>query len=197
MHKDLLEITIPQLQALYAKGKYTITDVTRWYMGRIQKYNGIYRAVQTVDVGGALQTARTEDADKRATHGPLWGVPVAIKANTAVKGLLNTDGWESSAIPSHEFIAPKDGPVVAKLRGAGAVIIGITNMPISPPATPTVRRRSNWRRPYRKIKAFRFSAWPISDRCLGNAKPTGYRVKRSSNPSWTMRKAPGLTEDAS
>jgi hypothetical protein len=59
MDKDLLEITIPQLQALYAKGKYTITDVTRWYIGRIQKYNGIYRAAQTVDVGGALQTARS------------------------------------------------------------------------------------------------------------------------------------------
>jgi aspartyl-tRNA(Asn)/glutamyl-tRNA(Gln) amidotransferase subunit A len=116
MDQDLLEITIAQLQALYAKGKYTITDVTRWYMGRIQKYNGIYRAVQTVDVGGALQTAGTEDADKRATHGPLWGVPVAIKANTAVKGLVNTDGWESSAIPGHELIAPKDATVVAKLR---------------------------------------------------------------------------------
>jgi aspartyl-tRNA(Asn)/glutamyl-tRNA(Gln) amidotransferase subunit A len=129
MDKDLLEITVPQLQALYAKGKYTVADVTRWYMGRIQQYNGIYRALQTVDVDGALQTARTEDADKRAVHGRLWGVPVVIKANTAVRGLLNTDGWESFAKPGHEFIAPKDATVVAKLRAAGAVIIGITNMP--------------------------------------------------------------------
>jgi aspartyl-tRNA(Asn)/glutamyl-tRNA(Gln) amidotransferase subunit A len=129
MNKDLLEITISQLQALYAKGKYSVTDVTRWYMGRIEHYNGIYRAVQTVDVDGAMQTARTEDADKHGTHGPLWGVPVVIKANTAVKGVLNTDGWEGFAMPRHEFIASKDATVVARLRAAGAVIIGITNMP--------------------------------------------------------------------
>jgi amidase len=129
MDRSLLEITIPQLQALYAQGKYTITDVTRWYIGRIARYNAIYRAVQTVDVDGAMARARAEDAGKSGTHGPLWGVPVLIKANTAVKGLLDSDGWQGFAIPAHEFVAPKDATVVAKLRAAGAVIIGITNMP--------------------------------------------------------------------
>src|SRR5438132_9733203 len=104
MERDLMEITIPQLRMLYAQGKYTVTDVTRWYLDRIARYNPIYRAVQTVDVDGALAAARAEDSEKRGTQGPLWGVPVVIKANTAVKGLLDTNGWQGFAIPGHEFI---------------------------------------------------------------------------------------------
>ncbi len=129
MDRDLLETSIPQLQALYRHHKYTVEQVTRWYLGRIARYNGVYRSVQTVDVDGALATARQQDADRHGAHGPLWGVPMVIKANTAVKGLPNTDGWEGFAIPGHVFIAPRDATVVAKLRAAGAVILGITNMP--------------------------------------------------------------------
>ncbi|MGI4758771.1 MAG: amidase family protein, partial [Janthinobacterium lividum] len=129
MDRDLMETSIPQLHALYAKHRYTVEQVTRWYLDRVARYNGIYRSVQTVDVEGALATARQQDADKHAAHGPLWGVPIVIKANTAVKGLPDTDGWEGFAIPGHAFLAPKDAAVVAKLRAAGAVILGITNMP--------------------------------------------------------------------
>ena len=129
MDRDLMEVSIPQLQALYAKHRYTVEQVTRWYLDRMARYNGVYRAVQTVDVEGALQTARQQDADRRGTHGPLWGVPIVIKANTAVKGLPDTDGWAGFAIPGHAFAAPKDAAVVARLRAAGAVILGITNMP--------------------------------------------------------------------
>jgi amidase len=128
MDRDLMEIDIPQLQGLYAKHKYTVEQVTRWYMGRIARYNGIYRDVQTVDVKGAIETARREDKGDGA-HGALWGVPMVIKANTAVKGLPDTDGWAGFAIPGHEFVADRDATVVAKLRAAGAVILGITNMP--------------------------------------------------------------------
>lgn len=130
---QLLEIDIPHVQQLYARRRVTVTEVTRWYMGRIARYNAIYRAVQTVDVDGALAVAKAEDAQARerkpGPHGPLWGVPVVIKANTAVRGLPDTDGWRGFALPGHEFIAAKDATVVARLRGAGAVILGITNMP--------------------------------------------------------------------
>ena len=129
MDHDLMEVTIPQLETMYANHKYTVEQVTRWYLGRIARYNGIYRSVQTVDAEGALATARAEDRHPTNGYAPLWGVPIVIKANTAVKGLPDTDGWEGFAIPGHEFIAPKDATVVAKLRAAGAVILGITNMP--------------------------------------------------------------------
>src|SRR3984893_3541753 len=65
MDRDLLEVTIPQLERLYRNHKYTVTEVVRWYMARIEKYNGIYRAVQNLDAPDAFATAAHEDADAR------------------------------------------------------------------------------------------------------------------------------------
>ena len=134
MDRDLLEVTVLRLEQLYRSHKYTASDVVRWYLARIEKYNGIYRAVQTVDVKGALATAAREDAEAKAggsrfVRGPLWGVPIVIKANTSIKGLITTDGWKGYMIPGHELVAPRDATIVARLRAAGAVILGQTNMP--------------------------------------------------------------------
>ncbi len=134
MDRDLMEVTIPQLEQLYRAHKYTVTEVVHWYIARMERYNGIYGAVQTLDEAGALATAAREDADAKAggtgfVRGPMWGVPIVIKANTSVKGLITTDGWKGYLIPGHELIAPKDATIVAKLRAAGAVILGQTNMP--------------------------------------------------------------------
>jgi amidase len=134
MDRDLLEVTIPQLEQLYRSHKYTVTEVVRWYIARIEKYNGIYRAVQNLDVPGALATAAREDAEAKAggsgfVRGPMWGVPIVTKANTSIKGLVTTDGWKGYIIPGHELVAPKDATIIAKLRAAGIVILGQTNMP--------------------------------------------------------------------
>ena len=93
MDRDLLEITIPQLEQLYRSHKYTVTEVVRWYIGRIEKYNGIYRAVQTVDTAGALAAAGRQDADAKAGGNnfflfPMWGVPIVVKANTSIRNQL-------------------------------------------------------------------------------------------------------------
>ena len=132
--RDLLEVTVPKLQALYSAHKYTVTQVVEWYLGRIDKYNGIYRAVQTVDRDHALALAAGEDlAAKQGgrgfQRGPLWGVPLLIKANTSIKGLITTDGWQGFEIPGHELMPARNATVVSKLLAAGAVIIGQTNMP--------------------------------------------------------------------
>jgi amidase len=131
---DLTEVTIPQLQTFYTSHKYTVTQVVEWYLARIGKYNGIYRAIETVHKDDALSVAAAEDTAARqagrAFHrGPLWGVPIVIKANTSIQGFVTTDGWKGFVIPGHELIAPSDATVVAKLKAAGAVIIGQTNMP--------------------------------------------------------------------
>jgi len=134
MDRDLLEVTIPRLEELYSSHKYTVTQVVQWYLGRIAKYNGIYRAVQSLDVPGAMATAAREDAEAEAggagfKRGTMWGVPIVIKANTSIKELITTDGWKGYMIPGHELIAPQDATIVARLRAAGAVILGQTNMP--------------------------------------------------------------------
>jgi amidase len=132
MDKDLLEVTIPQLESFYAHHKYTVTQVVRWHLARIHRYNGIYRAVETVMQSEALAAAAREDADAAsgtAHRGPLWGVPIVIKANTSIEGQITTDGWAGFTIPGHELIAPHDATIVAKLRAAGAILVGHTNMP--------------------------------------------------------------------
>src|SRR6476619_931487 len=132
--RDLLEISIQELHRLYATHKYTVTHVVQWYLARIERYNGIYRAIEYVDGPGALKIAAREDAEVRAggsdfKRAPMWGVPIVIKANTSVEGLVTSDGWKGYRIPGHELVAPADATVVRKLKAAGAVIIGQSNMP--------------------------------------------------------------------
>jgi amidase len=132
MDRDLMEVTVDRLHALYREHRYTVTQVVKWHLDRIARYNGIYRAVQTVNGKAALAEAAREDAEAKQPGfqpGPLWGVPVVTKANTSVKGLITTDGWRGYMLPGHELIAPRDATIVAKLRAAGAILIGVTNMP--------------------------------------------------------------------
>jgi len=134
MDHDLLEVTIPRLEQMYRDHKYTVTQVANWYIGRIRRYNGVYGAIENLDVKGALETAAREDGETKAdgsglVRGPLWGVPIVIKENTSVRGLVTSDGWQGYVIPGHELIAPQDATIVARFRAAGAVILGKTNMP--------------------------------------------------------------------
>jgi len=130
MDRDLIEVTIPQLQGYYAEHRYTVAQVVDWYLARIHRYNGIYRSVEQGFDDEARATAAREDAQGAGVvHGPLWGVPMVIKANTSIAGKVTTDGWEGYTIAGHELVAPRDATIVARLRAAGAVILGHTNMP--------------------------------------------------------------------
>src|ERR1700733_5785486 len=131
MDRDLFEVTVPQLERYYVEHKYTVTQVVRWHLARIRKYDGIYRAVEQVLEKQALETAAREgaEASRGGARGPLWGVPIVIKANTSIEGQVTTDGWDGYIIPGHELVAPRDATVVSKLRAAGAILIGHTNMP--------------------------------------------------------------------
>src|SRR3954469_401999 len=129
---DLRDVTVPQLQRFYADKKYTVTQVVRWHLDRVDRYNGVYGAIETVFREEALAAAAREDADAAragATHGPLWGVPVVIKANTSIRGHVTTAGWQGFTRSGHELIAPKDATVVEKFKAAGAIIVGHANMP--------------------------------------------------------------------
>lgn len=127
--RDLLDVTVPQLQRFYAEKKYTVTQVVRWHLDRIDRYNGVYGAIETAFHEEALAEAANQDAGGAQRHGPLWGVPIAIKANTSIRGQVTTAGWAGFTRAGHELIAPKDATVVEKLKAAGAIIVGTANMP--------------------------------------------------------------------
>jgi amidase len=132
MDRDLLDVTVDRLHELYREHRYTVTQVVQWHLERIARYNGIYRAVQTVNAASALAEAAREDAEAEQPNfkpGALWGVPIVTKANTSIKGLITTDGWRGYMLPGHELLAPRDATIVIKLRAAGAIIVGVTNMP--------------------------------------------------------------------
>src|SRR5580700_10598313 len=129
MDRDLIEVTIPQLHRYYDQHRYTVAQVVDWYLERIGRYNGIYRPIEQRFDAEARALAAREDAEGITAHGPLWGVPIVIKANTSIQGKVTTDGWEGYVVPGHELVAPRDATIVAHLRAAGAIIIGHTNMP--------------------------------------------------------------------
>ena len=134
MDRDLLDVTVAGLHRLYDAKTYTVTQVVQWHLDRIDRYNGVYGAIETVFRDGALARAAALDADaaKGGTadaRGALWGVPIVIKANTSIAGEITTAGWEGFRVPGHELVAPRDATVVAKFKAAGAVIVGHTNMP--------------------------------------------------------------------
>jgi aspartyl-tRNA(Asn)/glutamyl-tRNA(Gln) amidotransferase subunit A len=91
---------------------------TSLFLERIARLNPALGALTLVDADGAMAAARAAPA------GPLRGVPVAVKANIDVAGWPTTAGVGSR----RRAIARHDAPVVARLRAAGAIIIGQANM---------------------------------------------------------------------
>ncbi|MBV6520777.1 MAG: Glutamyl-tRNA(Gln) amidotransferase subunit A [Gemmatimonadaceae bacterium] len=126
--RDLTDATVDQLQRLYERNRYTVTEVVQWHLDRIERYNHVYGAIETVLKGQALADAARLDAST-GQRGPLWGVPIVIKANTSVKGEVTTAGWAGFTRPGHELVAPSDATVVARLKAAGAIVVGLANMP--------------------------------------------------------------------
>jgi len=102
-------------------------EVVRAHLARLRAANPRVNAV-VADLGAeALRAARLADkaSARRAPLGPLHGVPVTVKENVDVKGHPNPNGVPAQA----GLIAPGDAPVVANLRRAGAIVIGLTNTP--------------------------------------------------------------------
>jgi amidase len=109
-------------------GKLTSRETTEAHLERIARLNGPINALVIVDREGAMKAARAADraaARKDARLGPLHGVPITIKEAFDVAGLHTT----SSHSPLKDNVAGTDATLVARLRAAGAVILGKTNVP--------------------------------------------------------------------
>ena len=125
---DVLERTIPQLQASMEAGRVTSRQIVAQHLARIEAYDRrgpALKALISIN-GGALDEAAALDRERVETgpRGPLHGVPVVVKDNYDVAGLPTTAGASALA----EWYPPDDAFQVAKLKEAGAVIIGKANM---------------------------------------------------------------------
>ncbi|MEK6683652.1 MAG: amidase, partial [Nitrospirota bacterium] len=123
---DLSQLTIHELHEQLKNRKTTSRALTRLVLDRIQSVEPKIHAYMTVTPEAAL--AQAEAADQwlqsgRPVH-PLTGIPIALKDNLCTKGIRTT----CSSKILENFVPPYDATVVGRLKGAGAVLIGKTNM---------------------------------------------------------------------
>jgi aspartyl-tRNA(Asn)/glutamyl-tRNA(Gln) amidotransferase subunit A len=125
--RDAWALTAADLTAAYATGAATPEDALESVLGRIEALNPGLNAVVTIDLAGARAAAAAAGARwcNGQALGPLDGIPLTVKDNLFVGGLRAT--WGSALFV--DFIAPQDDLPVARLRAAGAVIVGKTNTP--------------------------------------------------------------------
>jgi len=119
---DFDQLTLTQAAADLRAGKVTSTALTTEALARA-KANADLNAFVTLDQAGALKVAAAFDATGDRTK-PLGGVPIVIKDNIEVAGLPCSAGTPALK----DYVPTADAPVAAKLRAAGAVIIGKTSM---------------------------------------------------------------------
>ncbi|MBZ4324111.1 amidase family protein [Streptomyces huiliensis] len=122
---DLDTATIPHLQARMAAGTLTSSALTRAYLRRIAAVDPKIHAVLRTDPTALRQAAASDARHRRGTsRGPLDGIPVLLKDNIDTRDLPTTAG--SAALTGKP--PRSDAPLVTRLRAAGAVILGKTNL---------------------------------------------------------------------
>jgi amidase len=125
--RDLWQLSAVETVAAIKNKTVSVQEVTQSVLDRIAQTNPRINALPVVCAEQALVQAQA--ADKRQALGeelgPLHGVPVTIKVNVDTAGFATTDG----IVALKDNIATSDSPVVASLRNAGAIIVGLSNTP--------------------------------------------------------------------
>ena len=122
-----VEKTIPQLQRLMHSGALTSVELTLGYIRRIVDLNPALHAVIEINPN-AVAIAAQLDHERRhhnALRGPLHGIPILVKDNIATDDRMQTTAGSLALVNSQ---VPADAVVVARLRAAGAVILGKANL---------------------------------------------------------------------
>jgi amidase len=125
---DAFELTIPELQAAMTAGEVTSRELVAQYLARIEAFDHEGPKLNAVIYVNprALEEAEMLDRERaqKGPRGPLHGIPVLLKDNYDTYDMPTT----ASALVLTGFVPPDDGYQVRKLREAGAVFIGKTNM---------------------------------------------------------------------
>jgi len=123
---DLIRLTADATAKAVAGGEVSAVDVTRAHLDRIAAVDDRLHAFLQVDADGALTAAAAVDAARTRGEqlGPLAGVPLALKDVVVTKNLETTSGSKTL----QGWIPPYDATITGRLREAGVVILGKTNM---------------------------------------------------------------------
>lgn len=118
---------IAEITASIRSRRISATEVVASALGRIAKCEPQLHCFAHLDAEGARTQARAADiaVTRGDKLGPLHGVPLTIKSNIDVAGWPCTAG----SLLRSEYVPQRDAPLVARLRGAGAILLGNTNTP--------------------------------------------------------------------
>ena len=124
---DLIRLTAVQTAAAIASREVSAVEVAQAHLDRIAAVDGAVHAFLHVDAEGALAQAAWVDrdiADRGTVSGPLAGVPLAMKDVVVTKGVPTTAGSKML----QGWVPPYDSTISARLKAAGVVMLGKTNM---------------------------------------------------------------------
>jgi Asp-tRNA(Asn)/Glu-tRNA(Gln) amidotransferase A subunit family amidase len=130
---NVVELTASDAEAALSSHQYSSRQLTDAFLQRIKTYNPLYNAIITLNPKAPEEA---DESDRRRAAGqalgPLDGIPVVVKDTMDVAGLPTTAGWShlSARAGGIDLIPATDAPVIARLRAAGAVILGKTNVPV-------------------------------------------------------------------
>jgi amidase len=116
-----------ELAAAVRARRTSATELAELYLARIERHNPQLNAVCTLDAAGAKRRAHEADAAlaRGELWGPLHGVPMTIKDALETAGLRTTGGHP----PLKDYVPSRDATAVARLKSAGAILLGKTNVP--------------------------------------------------------------------
>ena len=125
---NLTYATAGEQSAAMAAGEVSSVELTGAAIARLERIDGTIGAVCVPDLDRALAAAHVADVARRdGDRRPLLGIPMTVKESFNVAGLPTTWG-----IPAFkDFLAPADALAVERLRGAGAIVLGKTNVPVA------------------------------------------------------------------
>ncbi len=129
---DLAFASIEEIGKLFRKRKLSPVEVTKLLLSRIERLNPKLNAYITVTAEAALAQAKKTESELfaprgrkgRRDRGPLHGIPISLKDNIYTEGIRTTAGSKILK----DFIPQHDAQVVVRLKEAGAVLLGKTNM---------------------------------------------------------------------
>src|SRR5919204_1008019 len=121
------ELTVVEAARAIAQGDLSPVDYLEVLLDRITRFNPQVQAWSGLDIEGARTQARklAQEAEEGKLRGPLHGIPTGVKEEFAVRGLPDRSEPNLPPGPVHA----EDAAAVARLRAAGAIILGKTYMP--------------------------------------------------------------------
>ena len=119
--------TATELSEALAAEKVSAVELAQDAIARIERHDGKINAICVRDFERGLEAARAADtARARGETGPLLGIPLTVKESYNVAGLPTTWGFP----PQKDFVPPEDALSISRVKAAGGVIIGKTNVPV-------------------------------------------------------------------